>query len=75
MVLTIPQFEHKDPCISISSDITFELLCRMGNASLSLTKEVSQMSGHSSVPLTDDLLNTKRMMIEDLIEANEVCLL
>jgi hypothetical protein len=49
-----------------------EMLCRMGNESLSLTKGVSQMSGHSSVTLTDDLLNTKRMTIEDLIEANEV---
>jgi len=50
----------------------------MGSAGAGITRSVSQMSGHTSVPLTDDLLNTKRMTIEDLIEsdkASNICLM
>lgn len=43
----------------------------MGNADAEITRGVSQMSGHTSVPLTDDLLNTKSMTIEDLIESDK----
>jgi len=46
---------------------------RMGNAEIRVTQGVSSISGHNTVPLSDDLLNTRRMSIEDLIEANEVC--
>lgn len=45
---------------------------KMGNAEICVTQGVSSISGHNFVPLSDDLLNTRRMSIEDLIEANEV---
>lgn len=45
----------------------------MGKAEIQMTQGVSNISGHNFVSLIDDLLNTKRMSIEDLIEANEVC--
>jgi hypothetical protein len=50
----------------------------MGNAAGSIAHGVIQMSGHNSIPLTDDLLNTKRMTIEDLVDSTEariVCIM
>jgi len=44
----------------------------MGNVGGQVTHGVSQMSGHNSVSLNDDMLNTKQMTIEDLVEANDV---
>ena len=46
---------------------------RMGNAEICVTQGVSSISGYNFVPFSDDLLNTRRMSIEDLIEANKVC--
>lgn len=37
-----------------------------------MTQGISQSSGSLSVPLTDDLMQTKMMTIEDLIESQEV---
>lgn len=44
----------------------------MKSAAVQLTQSVSQVSMHSSMSLSDDLLKTKRMMIENLIESSEV---
>jgi len=44
----------------------------MKNASLQLTQSVSPISTNSSTSLSDDLLNTKRMTIESMIESNQV---
>lgn len=44
----------------------------MNSAEVQLNQGVSQMSGHTTVSLCEDLLNTKRMTIENLIESTEV---
>ncbi|RHN68283.1 hypothetical protein MtrunA17_Chr3g0112231 [Medicago truncatula] len=46
---------------------------KMKSAAIQLTQGVSQVSMHSSMSLSDDLLKTKRMMIENLIESSELC--
>ncbi|KEH34746.1 hypothetical protein MTR_3g068135 [Medicago truncatula] len=53
-------------------DLTLEDL-EMKSAAIQLTQGVSQVSMHSSMSLSDDLLKTKRMMIENLIESSELC--
>ena len=45
---------------------------RMNGANVELTQAVSQMTGPTIVSLADDLLQTQRMTIEDLIESSEV---
>ena len=50
----------------------------MENSAGSITHGVSQMSGHNSISLIDDLLNSKRMTIENLIDSTEariVCIM
>lgn len=46
----------------------------MKNASIQLTRSVSQISTNSSASLSDDLLNTNRMTIESMIESTEVAI-
>ncbi|XP_039685634.1 replication protein A 70 kDa DNA-binding subunit-like isoform X2 [Medicago truncatula] len=48
-------------------------IARMKKTSLQLTQSVSQISINSSASLSDDLLNTKRMTIESMIESTQVC--
>lgn len=45
----------------------------MKNASIQLTRSVSQISTNSSASLSDDLLNTNRMTIKSMIESTEIC--
>ena len=47
---------------------------RMNGTEIDITQGVSQMSGPTIVPLADDLLQTQRMTIENLIESTEVIL-
>jgi len=44
----------------------------MNGGEVQMTQGVSQMTSHSAVNLSDELLSTKLMTIEDLIESNEV---
>ncbi|KAK2386767.1 replication protein A 70 kDa DNA-binding subunit [Trifolium repens] len=46
---------------------------RMNVSNVELTQCVSQMTGPTLISTADDLLQTKRMTIEDLIEATERC--
>ncbi|PNX66943.1 replication A1-like protein, partial [Trifolium pratense] len=46
---------------------------RMNAANVELTQVVSQMSGPPVISVADDLLQTPRMTIEDLIESTEKC--
>ncbi|WJX95943.1 hypothetical protein P8452_77206 [Trifolium repens] len=46
---------------------------RMNASNVELTQGVSQMTGPTVISTADDLLQTPRMTIEDLIEANEKC--
>lgn len=39
---------------------------------MDMSQGVSQMSAHKSVSLSEDLLKTKRMTIENLVESSEV---
>jgi len=48
---------------------------RLDGTNLQLTPVVSQMTGPVVLSLSDDLLQTQRMTIGELIEATEVCLL
>ncbi|GAU45375.1 hypothetical protein TSUD_89950 [Trifolium subterraneum] len=50
-----------------------EYIERMNAANVELTQVVSQMTGPPIISLADDMLQTQRMTIEDLIEANERC--
>jgi hypothetical protein len=45
---------------------------RMNDANVQLTQVVSQMTGPPIISVADDLLQTQRMTIEDLIESTEV---
>jgi len=45
---------------------------RMKAAGIDMSQGVRQMAAQQSVSLTEDLLKTKRMTIENLIEATEV---
>jgi hypothetical protein len=44
----------------------------MNDANVQLTQVVSQMTGPPIISVADDLLQTQRMTIEDLIESTEV---
>jgi ABC-type transport system involved in Fe-S cluster assembly fused permease/ATPase subunit len=44
----------------------------MNASNVELTQGVSQVTGPTMISTADDLLQTPRMTIEDLIEANEV---
>jgi hypothetical protein len=44
----------------------------MNASNVELTQCVSQMTGPTLISTADDLLQTRRMTIEDLIEATEV---
>jgi hypothetical protein len=44
----------------------------MDGAEIEVTQGVSQTSGALIVPLADDLLQSKMMTIEDLIESSDV---
>jgi len=44
----------------------------MESTSVELTQSVSQMSTYSARPVAEDLLDTSRMTIEDLIESKVV---
>ncbi|PNY15141.1 replication protein A 70 kDa DNA-binding subunit [Trifolium pratense] len=46
---------------------------RMNAANVELTQVVSQMSGPPVISVADDLLQTPRMTIEDLIESTQKC--
>ncbi|WJX65469.1 hypothetical protein P8452_50127 [Trifolium repens] len=46
---------------------------RMNASNVELTQGVSQMTGPTVISIADDLLQTPRMTIEDLIEATEKC--
>jgi len=46
---------------------------RIEGAEVSVTQGVSQTSGTILVSLEDDMMQTKRMTIEDLIESSDVC--
>ncbi|KAK2428886.1 replication protein A 70 kDa DNA-binding subunit [Trifolium repens] len=46
---------------------------RMNMANVELTQVVSQVSGPVVLSVADDLLQTPRMTIEDLIESTEKC--
>ena len=48
---------------------------RLDGTNLQLTPVISQMTGPVVLSLSDDLLQTQRMTIGELIEATEVCLL
>jgi len=48
------------------------VIFRMKAAKIDMSQGVSQMSAHQSVSLTEDLLKTKKMTIENLIEATKV---
>jgi hypothetical protein len=53
--------------------LKYDTICgRMNGSEVQMTQGVSQMTSHSAVKLADELLNTKLMTIEDLIESNEV---
>jgi hypothetical protein len=45
---------------------------RMNDANVQLTQVVSQLTGPAVISVADDLLQTQRMTIEDLIESTEV---
>jgi hypothetical protein len=47
----------------------------MKSAAVQLSQGVSRVSMHSSMSLSNDLLKTKKMMIENLIESSEVIVL
>jgi hypothetical protein len=44
----------------------------MNAANVELTQGVSQMTGPTMISISDDLLHTQRMTIEDLIESTQV---
>jgi hypothetical protein len=46
----------------------------MNVANVELTQVVSQLTGPPVISIADDLLQTQRMTIEDLIESTEVFL-
>ena len=46
----------------------------MNNGEIELTQTISQNSVHNIVALTDDLVKTKLMTIENLIESTKVFL-
>jgi hypothetical protein len=46
----------------------------MNAANVELTQVLSQVSGPPMLSIADDLLQTRRMTIEDLIESTEVVL-
>ncbi|KAK2443692.1 replication protein A 70 kDa DNA-binding subunit [Trifolium repens] len=50
-----------------------EYVERMNDANVQLTQVVSQMTGPPIISVADDLLQTQRMTIEDLIESTEKC--
>jgi len=52
---------------------TIFLLLRIDGVDIQVTQGISQATSSLSVPLPDDLLQTRKMTIEDLIECNEVC--
>jgi len=47
-------------------------MCRLDEADVALSQVMSQMSGPNMPTLADDLIQTPRMTIEDLIESTEV---
>jgi hypothetical protein len=65
-------------CINSFSDIDFnynlQKIHRLNETDVALTQVVSQMIGLSLVTVADDLIQTQRMTIEDLIESTEVIL-
>jgi hypothetical protein len=52
--------------------IFFFLNRRIDGAEISVTQGVSQSSGALIVPLADDMMQTKMLTIEDLIESSDV---
>jgi len=44
----------------------------MNGGEVQMTQGVSQITSQSGVKIGDELLNTKLMTIEDMIESNEV---
>ncbi|KAK2375007.1 replication protein A 70 kDa DNA-binding subunit [Trifolium repens] len=46
---------------------------RMNDANVELTQVLSQVSGPAVLSVADDLMQTRRMTIEDLIESTEKC--
>lgn len=45
---------------------------KMTDTDVELTQAVSQVTGSIVVPLADDMLKSKKMTIEDLIESTDV---
>lgn len=56
----------------LNPNIVSNYLERMNGANVELTQSVSQMTGPTVIFMSNDLLQTKRMTIEDLIESSEV---
>ncbi|XP_058784628.1 replication protein A 70 kDa DNA-binding subunit D-like [Vicia villosa] len=52
---------------------TANYISKMNGTEIEITQGVSQMSGPTIVPLADDLLQTQKMTIENLIESTEKC--
>lgn len=46
--------------------------CRLSETDVALTQVVSQMSAPNLLTVAEDLMQSRRMTIEDLIESNEV---
>lgn len=55
----------------LNPNIVSNYLERMNGANVELTQSVSQMTGPTVIFMSNDLLQTKRMTIEDLIESSE----
>jgi len=46
--------------------------CRINNADVQVTQGISQSTSSTVVSLVDDMLQSQRMTIEDLLDASEV---
>ncbi|CAJ2654143.1 unnamed protein product [Trifolium pratense] len=54
-------------------DVVHDYTNRMNSGEVELTQGVSKITGHVVVPLTDDLMQTQRMTIEELVESPNPC--
>lgn len=57
---------------SLLTDLCHWLLTRIDGGDVQVSQSISQNTTSTVVSLVDDMLQTKRMTIEDLIEATEV---
>ncbi|XP_045817056.1 uncharacterized protein LOC123910068 isoform X1 [Trifolium pratense] len=54
-------------------DVVHDYANRMNSGEVELTQGVSKITGHVVVPLADDLMQTQRMTIEELVESPNPC--